>query len=73
MKKIIVLASLLIILNTAHTETKLSSQEACYLDRNGKIVCESEISDGCRFNEETKEVECPKETKEGGCNYKPIC
>ena len=57
--------------NNIHAES--IKTENCFVDKNGNVVCESNIPSGCFFNEETLEIECPNETNDGKCELKPVC
>ena len=39
-------------------ELKAEENDGCQIDKNGTIVCEEDIAEGCWFNSETLEVEC---------------
>ena len=41
-----------------HVQLNAEEKSGCNVDKNGTIVCEEDIPDGCLFNPETLEVEC---------------
>ena len=62
MKKLLMILSLMAILVgfvTPKTEIAADKKNGCQVDKNGTIVCEEDIAEGCWFNPETLEVECP--------------
>lgn len=62
MKKLfITLMAMLLLAGFLKPTVRLNAEEknGCKIDKNGTIVCDEDIPDGCWFNPETLEVECP--------------
>ena len=62
LKKGIVLSLLLMILvsgvSVVHTNVNADEKDGCIVLEDGTIVCEEDLTEGCRINEELSIVEC---------------
>lgn len=58
MQMILSLGAILVGVVAPKTEIAADEKNGCHVDKNGTIVCEEDIPEGCWINPETLEVEC---------------
>ena len=74
MKKLFaILAIMMLLVGLVKPKVLLDAEEntGCNVDKNGTIICKEDIAEGCWFNPETLEVECPVDPYFGHQEEKP--